>query len=168
MNIDRFYRCALDPGHVVYSQEPSLLSSVCGSGVVVTVWDRSRRVGGMIHCVSPKKKNREKSTNYHMDVAIPSLMSQFLNEAAAVANLEAQIFGGGNHRGLRESRVAKTVEVARRMLRRFRIPIVSEDVGGRLGRKIMFNTHSGDAMVMKTRRMRLIDWSPEYLLKDRV
>jgi chemotaxis protein CheD len=42
------------------------------------------------------------------------------------------------------------------------ISIVSEDVGGALGRKIVFNTLTNDVAVLKTDGVRKSDWFPYH------
>ncbi|HAJ57517.1 MAG TPA: hypothetical protein DCL35_07100 [Candidatus Omnitrophica bacterium] len=159
----QFYRCFVHAGHVVFSDKPSLALSVCGNGVVVTIWDRARRFGGMAHCIFPKSGPRQRRTNYHADVAIPLLVRQFISSSSRINHLEAQVFGGGSLRGVSEKRAARTLKAVRHILRRMRISVVSEDVGGAVGRKIIFNTFSGDTVVYKTKKVRLTDWAPEYL-----
>jgi chemotaxis protein CheD len=159
-------RCVIGPGHVVFSAGPAYLCSVCGCGVIVTVWDKIKRSGGMVHCIFPRRRFREKMTNYHTDVAIPVLLREFSRSNSQFSNLEAQIFGGGNVRGFAQKRAAATVKTARKILARSRVAVVSEDSGGSVGRKIVFNTFSGDAMVWKTRSVRATDWAPEYCIHN--
>ncbi len=158
----QFYRCILEAGQVVFSGRPSLLSSVCGSGVVVTLWDRIKRSGGMAHCIFPERRLQQRPTNYHADIAIPLLIREFLNRTNYAFGLEAQIFGGGSLREVSLNTASKTVKAARRILRKFNIPVTSEDTGGGVGRKIIFNTFSGDVIVLKTKKIRLTDWAPDY------
>lgn len=161
----QFYRCVINPGHVVFSRQPSLLFSVCGNSVIITIWDRMHRSGGMAHCVFPKRRIREKPSNYNLDTALPLLVNQFLDHTAHTRNLEAQIFGGGSLRGVSQKRAVKIVNSARKILKRFSISVASEDTGGEVGRKVVFNTYSGEAVVLKTKKIRLSDWAPEYLLR---
>ena len=39
------------------------------------------------------------------------------------------------------------------------IPLVSEDVGGNKGRKVVFNTRTREALVLKVERIRKEDWN---------
>ena len=50
------------------------------------------------------------------------------------------------------------MSVARRALSRRGIRVASEDVGGSLGRKIVFDTGSGQVAVLKVRNIRKSDW----------
>jgi len=164
----QYYQYVMVPGHIAVSDEPTLLCSVCGNGVVVTIWDKFKRTGGMAHCIFPKRGWGEGPTNYHASVAIPLLIKQ-LKEigGASTHNLEAQLFGGGNLNGFSRRRAEKVVNSARRLLRKMSIPIVSEDTGGSLGRKVVFNTYSGDVVLLKTKKVRRSDWAPEYGLQIR-
>jgi len=160
----QFYRCMIDPGYIVFSEEPTLLFAVCGRGVVITLWDRISRSGGMVHCILPNRAFNEKPSNYYINDAIPMLLKQFLHCKNNTYNLEAQIVGGGYIRGASRKLAVKTVQAARRMLKRFNIEVVSEDVGGSLGKKVVFNTFAGDAVIIKTKAIRKTDWVPEYVL----
>ena len=41
-----------------------------------------------------------------------------------------------------------------------KIAIVSEDVGGRKGRKVVFNTNTNEIGVLKVEKLRVMDWYP--------
>jgi len=159
-----YSNCILQPGYLVFSQEPAFLCSVCGNGVVVIIWDRVKRIGGMAHCIFPKRGLRDRPSNYYADVAVPQLVRSLLTQHSLQDNLEAQLFGGGSIRGCSAGRARNLIETVRRILRRHRVLIVSEDTGGSVGRKIVFDTRSGDVMVVKTKRVRKTDWAPEYLI----
>ena len=66
-------------------------------------------------------------------------------------NLNAKIFGGScifaGFKKLENQLGTKNVEVALRLLEHEGIPIVTHDVGGPQGRKLIFNTDSGDAWI---------------------
>lgn len=52
----------------------------------------------------------------------------------------------------------ENVRVARRILARRGISVVSEDVGGSLGRKVIFDISNGEIAVLKIRQVRRSDW----------
>lgn len=159
------YTCVISPGYIAINDKPSFFCSVCGSGVVVTVWDRVKRNGGIVHCVFPRRRRMERSTNYHADIAIPRLISQLLLYKSQLRDLEAQVFGGGNPAFFPRTQSLRLIKATRRELNRFRINIVSEDLGGNIGRKVIFDTYSGDVMVLKTKSIRKSDWAPSYGIK---
>jgi chemotaxis protein CheD len=49
---------------------------------------------------------------------------------------------------------------ARKVLAGKKIRVVSEDVGGQMGRKIVFNTHTNEVGVIKVEKLRKKDWYP--------
>jgi chemotaxis protein CheD len=86
-------------------------------------------------------------------------------EGAGRDGLEGQIFGGGTQ-GTDHSEAdigPQNVQVARKILMRQRIPITSEDVGGNKGRKLIYNTSTNEAVVLKVDRLREEDWYPYRL-----
>ncbi|MBU3952124.1 MAG: hypothetical protein KJ658_08280, partial [Proteobacteria bacterium] len=52
------------------------------------------------------------------------------------------------------------VKTARNILNQKQIKISSEDVGGQLGRKIVFNTLNNEILILKVGRLRDSDWYP--------
>jgi len=76
-------------------------------------------------------------------------------------HLEAQILGGAYDPERCSRDVgAENVRVARRVLMREGIRVVSEDTGGQKGRKIVFNTGTNEVAVLKVGRLRKGDWYP--------
>lgn len=162
--VNQYSNSMLSPGYIALSREPALLCAVCGNGVVVTVWDRLRHAGGMCHCVFARRGRSDKPSNYYADIAVPQLVRGMLKQDSRPHNLEAQLFGGGNLRGFYARRAMQVVAVVKKVLKRMRVTVVSEDIGGTVGRKIVFDTRSGDVVVVKTRKVRSSDWAPDYLI----
>ncbi len=115
----------------------------------------------MNHFQFPGIRKKNKATARYGNVAIPHLIRMMLAEGSKTKNLEAQIFGGAagpeistNHIG------SENIKVARRILANKQIRIVSEDVGGEKGRKIVFNTGTNEIAVLKVDKIRKGDWYP--------
>jgi chemotaxis protein CheD len=163
----QYYNCIVSPGYLVVAEDPTFLCSVCGNGVVVLVWDKIRKSGGMIHCIYARKGAGEKASNYHAETAVAQLIHAMAGVQSSPLNLEAQLFGGGNLNGYSARRADRVVATVRKMLKKLKVKIVSEDLGGCVGRKIIFDTRSGDVMVIRTKRVRKTDWAPEYGVQGR-
>lgn len=158
------YSCIIQPGYLAYSREPAFIFTVCGNGLVVTIRDKFKKIGGIAHCIYPRAKNHEESTHYHADTALHSLLKIFAPSGDnASRRLEAQIMGGGNYKGINQDRAEKTTTTVKKILKKKGIPIISEDIGGILGRKIVFNTSTGETIIHKTSRIRRTDWLPELV-----
>lgn len=161
-----YYRCIIEPGHIGISIDPAVLCAVCGKSVVVIIWNRHKKIGGMAHCILPAGKLGGRPTNYHANTAISNLANHLLGLDPGYYNLEAQIFGGANLRGFEDDVALRTVKAAKKALKKFRIIVVSQDTGGNLGRKIVFDVRSGNTMLIKARNLRRNDWFPEPVTKN--
>lgn len=75
--------------------------------------------------------------------------------------MKAQIFGGAETGEQECIRIARrNVSMARKTMLELNIQIVSEDTGGSLGRKIVYNTEKNEAIVYKVNGLRGSDWYP--------
>ena len=155
--------CIVQAGHLAYSEDPAFLCAVCGNGVVITIRDRQLCIGGMAHVVYPKLEPENRPTNFYADCALHSLIKVFLDLGSSSSrHFEAQIFGGGHQDGVGKKRAEDCVRKVRKILKGQHINIISEDIGGSLGRKIIFNTNNGETAAIKTSRSRRMDWLPEW------
>ncbi len=157
--MDRDY--LLKPGYIYLPSQPVAISTVLGSSVSVTLWDRGRPRGGMNHFLYPFLEQGQKATARFGDVAVMTLVRMMLRDGSPRENLEAQIFGGAyNPRVSTRDLGRENVAWARRILRKEGIRVVSEDVGGQLGRKVIYKTDSCEMVVLKVDRLRDSDWFP--------
>ncbi|MBD3394854.1 MAG: hypothetical protein GF418_04430 [Chitinivibrionales bacterium] len=143
-------------GEISVTQDGEALIAVLGSNVSVCVWDTAGRIAGMNNFSEPATYDAERATARFGNVATVKLIDM-IRERCADADLEAHIFGGASPRDGCEAGNAN-VAMARSILSRRCIPVVSEDVGGRKGRKIMFDTTSGHVAVLKVHDIRKDDW----------
>jgi chemotaxis protein CheD len=139
-------RLYLPPGRLYVSSEPHQVTTILGSCVAVCVWDVQAGIGGMNHFLLPEGVPPSPRFGYW---AVPLLIEGVLELGAPRARLRAKIFGGGcvleAFRGDSRPLGARNVEMARERLRAEGIPIVLEDVGGDLGRKLVFEIQTGNA-----------------------
>ncbi|MDK9700585.1 MAG: chemotaxis protein CheD [bacterium] len=152
----------LQPAHIYVSRTPTIICAVVGSGVAVCIWDRVLCIGGTTYYKFPRIHRLTMGSAAYGNVAIPELLRLLHEHGAKKTHLEAQIIGGATPNWDRTITIGEeNSEIARRLLRRNRVTIVSEDTGGILGRKIAFDTHSGTVAVMKVRLIRKSDWQFE-------
>ncbi|MFH1135808.1 MAG: chemotaxis protein CheD [Pseudomonadota bacterium] len=115
----------------------------------------------MNHYLYPKAGRGAKTTAQFGNVAVLALIRLMQSQGSRLEDMEAQIFGGGSRGLFDHSRVGrKNVKIARKILKKKGIPVVSEDVGGIKGRRVLFHTGTNEAIVMKTHRIRRGDWHP--------
>ncbi|MBW2622806.1 MAG: chemotaxis protein CheD, partial [Deltaproteobacteria bacterium] len=140
-----------------------LISTVLGSCVAVCIFDRLRKWGGMSHFLFPKAGRKGRPTPQYGNLAIPVLIRLLRKQGSQVENLEAQIFGGGKQSLEDSSSIGwRNVKIARKILKNYDVPLVSEDIGGVKGRRILYHTVTNEAIVMRTAKIRQGDWFPYH------
>lgn len=149
----------LKPGYLLVNPEDTLVRAVLGNCVAVTIFDRHNRFGGINHFVFPSTGDRAKATAQFGNVAIAALYRMLKDLGARPRSLVAQILGGAIPDQLHdESLGQQNVDLARKMLKKFDIPIISEDTGGYLGRKILYHTGTNEVVTIKGQTIRREDW----------
>ena len=140
---------------------PSLVSAVLGTAVVVCLWRSDRGYGGLVHYRYPNAPDRRKIRMDDGETAITRLIKTFLDEGAKARHLKAQIFGGAFQSFLKGTEVAKeNIRIARMVLVGQRIPILSEDTGGYMGRKLVYSTGTNETLIYRAATIRKEDWYP--------
>lgn len=139
----------LQPGFL-HVAEATTITTILGSCVAICLWDSTRQIGGMNHFLLPRGIAAPGLEGRFGESAVPVLIQRLLAAGAAQTRLQAKVFGGAcahgtvqrpDHLGL------KNVELAFDLLTASGIPVVSRDVGGTRGRKLLFHTDDGTAMV---------------------
>ncbi|MBX7255034.1 MAG: chemotaxis protein CheD [Candidatus Hydrogenedentes bacterium] len=149
----------LEPGYVYFSKQPTTLRAVVGSCVAVCLYDRILQMGGMNHYLRPHISDQTKATPQYGNVAISALVRMMDEAGSRRRDVVAQVLGGGAPEDAQANWIGdQNVSIAREILARKGIRIVSEDVGGSVGRKIVFDTGTGEIAVLKVQKLRSSDW----------
>jgi chemotaxis protein CheD len=142
----------LYPGAIFIHPEPHLVTTVLGSCVSVCLWDRATRIGGINHFLLPLWNGEGLSTPRYGNIAIDRLIARMLHLGCRRESMIAKIFGGAamwsNPCGL-ITIGERNVTLARQVLQTQRIPIFSSEVGGGVGRKIIFDTGTGQVRLRR-------------------
>ena len=147
------------PGGIVLVRDGTTLVAVAGPGVAVCFWNELSEVACLAHFAEPAIYDPAQATARYGNVALPTAIS-LIREVAGGSGLEAQIFGGAFQEEEDRPGSEANIEMARRILSAKGVKIVSEDVGGRKGRKIVFQGSSGHVAVVKVHKLRAEDWRP--------
>jgi chemotaxis protein CheD len=132
-------RVYLHAGQVFASSEPCEISTVLGSCVGVLLVDAVRKFGGASHYLLPFDGAGLSATPRFGNVAIADLVAQMLALGSRKSDLQAKVFGGASMlHGARPNSAGLESEG---------IPVVAEDVGGYMGRKLVFLTDLGHVWV---------------------
>ena len=149
----------LKPGYLMADRDSIIVSMVLGNCVAVTVFDQRNRFGGIHHFVFPETHIPADRTPQYGNVGIPALFKMLLGMGANRDHLVAQIIGGATNRDIKDGALGeKNIAAARAALSRLRVPVVSEDVGGTLGRKVLYHSTSNETAIFKVGMLRQNDW----------
>lgn len=130
--------------------EPTLVQTVLGSCVAVTMHCAQRRWGGIFHALMPRmeecRTSPEPGDHFRcVDSAIMYLLHEYAKAGVVANELECKVFGGGSP--LRHSGPAsvgeRNVRVALETLKDMNARVVATSLGGYEGRKLLFRTDTG-------------------------
>jgi chemotaxis protein CheD len=151
----------LKAGEMHYSDKPSLVITVLGSCLSVTMHDRRTGVGGICHGLLPVCSDQAHcpagcSQGFRfVDCSIRQMLRLFENAGSRRRDMEVKCFGGAD---MFSRRIEKTcvvsvgrqnITTAEETLTREGLRIVKQDVGGLGGRKIFFYTHTGEVLLKR-------------------
>ena len=139
------------PGHFYVGRGSERVTTILGSCVAVCLHDPLSGIGGLNHFLLPTSSNAGETSPRYAHGAVESLVERMLMEGARPSRLQATIVGGArvlsafpddqNHLGLRNAAAATELLAERR------IPVISSDIGGDRGRKLVFFPRGGTYQV---------------------
>jgi chemotaxis protein CheD len=149
--VDSVPRVYVHAGQIHVTSAPCEICTIVGSCVAVFLWDERRGIAGCAHYLLPRWNGEGERTARYGNVALELLLAGMKNNAAAMNNLKASVYGGGSVlnalRTMAESLGKQNCDAAMDILRASAIPVVQQAVGGIKGRKIVFRTWNGDTLL---------------------
>lgn len=147
-----FRRHYLYPGTLFVHSEPHLVTTVLGSCVSVCLWDPVGRFGGINHYLLPLWNGDGLATPKYGNIAIGKLIDQMRGRSQTPDKIIAKVFGGASMWEKADGLLAigkRNIELAEDLLAQQGIRIISSDLGGNRGRKIIFNTEDGSVLMRR-------------------
>ena len=127
------------------------MTTILGSCVAVCLHDPGSGIGGLNHFLLPHSTRETESSPRYARPAVERLVGLMLAEGARASRLQARVIGGArvlsafpddpDHLGLRNAAAARELLVS------LRIPVISSDIGGDRGRKLLFVPRDGTHQV---------------------
>jgi chemotaxis protein CheD len=145
------YKYYLKPGYLFVNKERSIISTVLGSCVSICLYDKLKKYGGMNHYIFPiRKKNDPMSTKFG-NIAIMQLLKCFMDHSSQKEDLVAHIIGGAHlEENSNSNEIAQhNIVIARKILKKQGIKIISEHTGGLSGRKVIFISEFNEVIIHK-------------------
>lgn len=147
----------LKPGEIWFGSGNTVVRTLLGSCIAITLWNHEHRLGGMCHYLLPEPgqdaKRRPEHPGYYGSQALAFFERQAAKSGLALSSFQAKIFGGGNMFHGIERRAgsvnisARNIEWARQTLAERQIKVVAQDVGGHVHRTLFMEVWSGDVWV---------------------
>jgi len=137
----------LYPAAMYANKTPTLVSTILGSCIAVCFWDPVLKIGGINHFMLPFWNGQGLASPKYGNIAIDRLMEKMISMGSSQKTLRAKVFGGGEviETNIKQFHIGdRNIQVAFEMLEELKIPVISQSVGGKLGRKIQFNTETGE------------------------
>ncbi len=147
----------LHPGEYFVGNASHRISTLLGSCVAMTLWNREQRVGAMSHILLAERQDGVavpgRLDPRYCEDALRLMLMDLARAGVAAAACQAKLFGGGDmfpgHK-LAGDVGRSNGEMARRLLRDRGIPIVSESLYGEGHRKIIFDVSTGDVWARRS------------------
>ncbi len=135
----------LEPGDYHATEKGDVLYTVVGSCIAACIYDIQRTIGGMNHfmlpgLIHPDEMLTSELGRYGM-FAMELLIGELIKLGAKRKDLQAKLFGGGHVLKFRQRDgdiTGSNIQFARKYLELEGIPIIKEDLGGTIARKILF------------------------------
>ena len=137
----------LYPSTIFVSKDPYHVTTILGSCVAVCFWDPVIKAGAINHYMLPLWNGQGLASPKFGNIAIKKTIEKMLTLGCNITNIKAKVFGGGEILETKSTPFNigfRNVEIAQNLLDEYNIPIISSSIGGNKGRKILFNTSTGE------------------------
>ncbi|MBU0503789.1 MAG: chemotaxis protein CheD [Candidatus Omnitrophota bacterium] len=131
-----------------------LVTRGLGSCLGITIYDSTKKIGGMVHAMLPdiEKAKIKTNTSRFVNSAIKKMVVDLEKKGCLRARLAAKVFGGAHMFSFIASEGAlnvgqKNIEMAELLLNDMKIEIAAQETGGTFGRTIELNLEDGKVLI---------------------
>ncbi|HPY95861.1 MAG TPA: chemotaxis protein CheD [Candidatus Cloacimonadota bacterium] len=148
----------IKPGYLIVNHDPTLVYGVVGSGMFVALWDEKKSYSACCSFLYPFTNNKENLRGIYGNVAINWLIKKMKDQGSDIKDLKAHLMGGATNNMHKIGE--ENINIAKRILDKQNIEIITTDIGGKMGRKFIFDCQNGQSVTFKTNKIRKSDWYP--------
>jgi chemotaxis protein CheD len=123
-----------------------------GSCIGLTIYDETLKIGAMVHIMLPDSAGRKDRPGKYADTAIPLLIGELTAKGSRARSLVAKMAGGAcmfEYFGTNLNIGERNAERVRAILKENNIPLLKEDVGGKVGRSVTFLPANGGKVTIR-------------------
>jgi len=170
MNMLRVEAVYLKPGDYCIALRPTIVKTVLGSCVTITMYSSRTKIGAACHALLPTCREDQRpqcstrtcpNASRYVECIIPEMARRMQEKGMVLSGLEIKLFGGADmmmesladHQRVGSQNVLKS----KMLLAQLGMTIKSSDVGGGAGRKLIFDTRSGDVWIKRLATREKID-----------
>jgi len=151
----------LKAGELHVTDQPSLVITVLGSCLSVTMHSSRQGIGGICHGLLPECGKKNSCTSEcldgfrYVDCSIRQMTGIFDKAGVKRSDIEVKCFGGADMfpRAIEKSGLIsvgrQNIMTAEALLKQEGLPIARQDVGGIGGRKLLFYPHTGEVLLQR-------------------
>lgn len=146
----------LKPGELLFAATPTIVSTVLGSCVSITMHNPEHQMGIICHAVLPEELVPGEPYRY-VDSSVTAMLQMFGRYGIQKPDIEVKLFGGSEMLPQREN-IYRELTVGRQNILRAhqiiedeQLTLLASDVGGTRGRKLLFHTHTGEIYLQRLR-----------------
>ena len=154
----------LKPGELYLGEEPTVVTTILGSCVSLIFFHPPYRLGAICHALLPTAAHQEKSFRF-VDRAFFWMLEQFQARGIATSQIKVKLFGGADVLECFQGTCRKVtigqqnINQASELVKAHGLKVQASDLGGTLGRKILFYTHTGEVLLKRVERV-CWTWGP--------
>ncbi|GAB3067209.1 chemotaxis protein CheD [Virgibacillus ainsalahensis] len=146
------------------SAPDTIRTSGLGSCVGVVMYDEAKKIAGLAHILLPDSSLARRSilNKYkYADTALPLLIEKLVVAGARKYALKAKMAGGAQmFQFTSKSDImrigARNIEAVQEKLQEYHIPVVSSDLGGKVGRTIEFDPTVCELKIRKVNKEEMV------------
>jgi chemotaxis protein CheD len=149
----------LKPGELHVTDVPSLVTTVLGSCVSITLHSERDGLSAICHAMLPEAKGDDPGMAFrYVDESLAHMLDRFEREGVRRPDIQVKLFGGADVIRVEDRKPgAMTVGrmnlvTAQESIRKEGLVLSASDIGGTVGRKLLFVTESGMVLVKKLER----------------
>jgi chemotaxis protein CheD len=153
----------LKPAELCITDKPSVVRTVLGSCLAVTMFNPRLRVSAICHALLPQPDQHDAENETPIDrlkyvnSVIPEMLAKLKEYGVEPNEIEVKMFGGADMLNSKAERTSNqpvgrlNILKATNILDTHGLRVSISDVGGTMGRKIFFYTHTGEVLLKRLR-----------------
>ncbi len=145
----------LKPGDLVAVEESVVVTTVLGSCISITMFHANSGAAAICHAMQPRGGGSENFK--YVDSSVQYMVQFFSRRKIPREEIQVKLFGGADMFKSAEQKIccatvgSQNITAALQCLKANGLVPITRDVGGRMGRKLIFKTDSGDVFLKRLR-----------------